>query len=522
MTPVGQRRRSSLKRVFHMNCSFHLITATTATLLACSAVAQENVSTRQIAGNHSQTNRSWQSQPKAFGATAKASDILGITVNNYQEEKLGKVEEIGVDLESGRILQVILSTGGVFGVGSRLTAVPPTALHYDATQKVVHLQSDKEKLKAAPEFDNNRWSEHSDQTHLTAAYKHHGRENELGYIHRDGVVMDQSRTNRSFQSRQLQSGANDPTQRSQFGNGNDLNRRSQVGNANGPTRRQQGATEDDRTGRLDTGNVNDPVRGSQVGNANDPTRRPQYRNADGTWNRNDLAVGDRSMLPAARLAHVQKASELVGMSVKNHQDETLGEVQNLLLDLSSGRVVAVVISTGGFLGMNGELSAVPPVALGFTDDRRGLRLDTTKEALANAPHFSGNQWPDFNKADYTANVHRAYQVEPYFTDTGAVDADNTGRNERDRDGRSLTPFNQGNSSSDIDITARIRKDVTAGKGLSTNARNVKIITKDGQVTLRGPVASAEEKRVLGEIADRIAGAGRVDNQLEITQTSVRN
>ncbi len=458
-----------------MNCSFKLITATTATLLACSAVAQENAGIRPIAGNHSQTNRSWQSQPKAFGVTAKATDILGITVNNYQEEKLGKVEEIGVDLESGRILQVILSSGGVFGVGSRLTAVPPTALHHDATQKVVHLESDKEKLKAAPEFDNNRWAEQSDETHLTAAYKHHGRENELGYIHRDGVVMDQSRTNRSFQSRQLQSGANDP------------------------------------------------LRGSQVGNANDPSRRPQYRNADGTWNRNDLTVGDRSMLPVARLAHAQKASELVGMSVKNHQDETVGEVHNLLLDLTSGRVVAVVISTGGFLGMNGELSAVPPVALGFTEDRRGLRLDTTKEALANAPHFSGDQWPDFNKADYSAKVHRAYQVEPYFTQNeGGVDADNTQLNKRDRDGRSLTPLDQGNSSSDIDITARIRKDVTAGKGLSTNARNVKIITRDGQVTLRGPVASAEEKRVIGEIADRIAGSGRVDNQLEVTLTSVRN
>jgi len=269
--------------------------------------------------------------------------------------------------------------------------------------------------------------------------------------------------------------------------------------------------------------ANDPLRGSQVGNANDPSRRPQYRNADGTWNRNDLTVGDRSMLPVARLAHAQKASELVGMSVKNHQDETVGEVHNLLLDLTSGRVVAVVISTGGFLGMNGELSAVPPVALGFTEDRRGLRLDTTKEALANAPHFSGDQWPDFNKADYSAKVHRAYQVEPYFTQNeGGVDADNTQLNKRDRDGRSLTPLDQGNSSSDIDITARIRKDVTAGKGLSTNARNVKIITRDGQVTLRGPVASAEEKRVIGEIADRIAGSGRVDNQLEVTLTSVRN
>jgi sporulation protein YlmC with PRC-barrel domain len=56
---------------------------------------------------------------------AKASDIIGMTVKNYQDEKLGKVEDLAVDVESGRIVQVILSTGGFIGIGDTLSAVPP-------------------------------------------------------------------------------------------------------------------------------------------------------------------------------------------------------------------------------------------------------------------------------------------------------------------------------------------------------------------------------------------------------------
>ena len=68
----------------------------------------------------------------------------------------------------------------------------------------------------------------------------------------------------------------------------------------------------------------------------------------------------------------------------------------------------------------------------------------------------------------------------------------------------------------MNTTAQIRKEIIAGKNMSVNARNVKIITRDGRVTLRGPVNTAEEKRLIGEIADRIAQAGNVDNQLEVT------
>ena len=98
---------------------------------------------------------------------------------------------------------------------------------------------------------------------------------------------------------------------------------------------------------------------------------------------------------------------------------------------------------------------------------------------------------------------------------GEHDADNTGRNTRDRDDRAITPVDQGESDADRDVTAKIRKAVVDDDGLSMNAHNVKIITKDGVVTLRGPVKNASERASVVAKARQVAGVKRVDDQLEI-------
>jgi len=95
------------------------------------------------------------------------------------------------------------------------------------------------------------------------------------------------------------------------------------------------------------------------------------------------------------------------------------------------------------------------------------------------------------------------------------DADDTERNVRDRKDTTLTPMDQGGSESDRTITQEIRRAVVAQDRFSTNAKNVKIITVDGVVTLRGPVKTADEKATIATLAGRTAGAKRVDNQLEL-------
>ena len=98
---------------------------------------------------------------------------------------------------------------------------------------------------------------------------------------------------------------------------------------------------------------------------------------------------------------------------------------------------------------------------------------------------------------------------------GAGEADNTGRNVRDRDDKMLTPTDQGGSAADRDVTAAVRKAIVDNDALSTNAQNVKIVTVNGVVTLRGPVATPNEKAVVAATAEKTTGVKRVDNQLEV-------
>lgn len=95
-----------------------------------------------------------------------------------------------------------------------------------------------------------------------------------------------------------------------------------------------------------------------------------------------------------------------------------------------------------------------------------------------------------------------------------ADRNNTAVNTRDRDADTKTPLDQNENKTDIGITANIRKRIVDTK-MSTDAHNVKVITQDGRVTLRGPVRSAEEKKNVEEIARAVAGDSQVDSQLEV-------
>jgi hyperosmotically inducible protein len=443
-------------------------------------------------------------QPRAdrLNGAAKASDLIGSTVKNYQDEKIGKVEDLGVDVESGRIIQVILSTGGFIGLGETLTAVPPAALHHDVAQKVLHLDTTQDKFKAAPRFNNAEWNEGPQSDRLTEVYAYYGEVPDFASTTAESELTSQELKHVLSLPRHMDGTIN-----------------------------TAGAS-----------TVESMRNAALAGKLVDHYNMRSTRNPDGTWEREYYPSGSETNAAATRLGEVQKASKVMGMTVQNRQEAKLGDVDNILVDLAAGRIVAVIISSGGFFGMRDELSAIPPTALRFTPDRDTLQLDASKETLSQAPHFKANQWPDFHQPGYIGGVYRAYQVEPYFTSDTTPDADNTrlnvrarddrssrmtqpdntARNVRNRSDRSLTPLAQGTSRADMDTTAEIRKEIRAGKNMSGNARNVKIITRDGQITLRGPVNDAEEKRRIGEIAERSANARGVDNQLEVKFSTVNS
>jgi hyperosmotically inducible protein len=94
-------------------------------------------------------------------------------------------------------------------------------------------------------------------------------------------------------------------------------------------------------------------------------------------------------------------------------------------------------------------------------------------------------------------------------------ADNTKTNQRDQNPNEATADQQKDNRSDRDITQQIRRAIMNDKSLSTYAHNVKIITQDGQVTLKGPVRSEDEKKAVEAKATEIAGENKVSNELDI-------
>jgi hyperosmotically inducible periplasmic protein len=93
--------------------------------------------------------------------------------------------------------------------------------------------------------------------------------------------------------------------------------------------------------------------------------------------------------------------------------------------------------------------------------------------------------------------------------------DNTKVNKRDRAKGAVTADQQKENASDRDLTQKIRKAVMADKSLSTYAHNVKIVAQGGQVTLKGPVRTAEEKQSVEAKAVEVAGTGHVTNQMSV-------
>jgi hyperosmotically inducible protein len=93
--------------------------------------------------------------------------------------------------------------------------------------------------------------------------------------------------------------------------------------------------------------------------------------------------------------------------------------------------------------------------------------------------------------------------------------DNSAVNVRDRAPGAMTAGQQSNSTSDVELIRRIRRAVVQDHSLSMLAHNVKIISTNGAVMLRGPVKTEEEKTAIANKAQAIAGAGKVDNQLEV-------
>ncbi|WP_409525736.1 PRC-barrel domain-containing protein [Nitrincola sp. MINF-07-Sa-05] len=93
---------------------------------------------------------------------------------------------------------------------------------------------------------------------------------------------------------------------------------------------------------------------------------------------------------------------LDGSNIHNLQGDDLGDIKNIMLDISTGHVAYVVLSFGGFFGLGEKLFAVPWNALTLDADQHRFTLNADKEKLKNAPGFDKDNWPDMADMDWGA------------------------------------------------------------------------------------------------------------------------
>jgi sporulation protein YlmC with PRC-barrel domain len=124
--------------------------------------------------------------------------------------------------------------------------------------------------------------------------------------------------------------------------------------------------------------------------------------------------------PDKKYRRVLSASTLAGDSVRNAAGEDLGKLDQIMIDIPSGKVAYAVLSFGGVLGMGSKLFAVPWSALKVDEDEKCLILDADKKKLENAPGFDKDNWPNMADNSWGSEVSRFYGVAPYWEEEEVV------------------------------------------------------------------------------------------------------
>ncbi len=111
-----------------------------------------------------------------------------------------------------------------------------------------------------------------------------------------------------------------------------------------------------------------------------------------------------------------RVSQLTGMNIQNPQGESVGQINDLVLDANTGKVRYAAVTYGGFLGIGNKMFAVPFEAFKFKrkandSDETVLVLDVTPEQLKGSVGFDENNWPDFADKEYTAEIYKRYKIE---------------------------------------------------------------------------------------------------------------
>ncbi len=119
-----------------------------------------------------------------------------------------------------------------------------------------------------------------------------------------------------------------------------------------------------------------------------------------------------------KFRRVLSASTLAGDNVVNGAGQDLGKIDEIMVDIPSGRVAYAVLSFGGVLGIGSKLFAVPWSALVLDEDEKRFVLNADSKTLENAPGFDKSNWPDMADTAWASQIFQYYGATPYWDDPG--------------------------------------------------------------------------------------------------------
>jgi len=156
----------------------------------------------------------------------------------------------------------------------------------------------------------------------------------------------------------------------------------------------------------------------------------------GEKSKDELKVSEQEM--DQKVSDVNKASKLTGMEVRNKQNEKIGKISDVVIDLKSGRVAYAVLSSGGTLGGGGKNVAVPIQALTVEKGKKDLLLNVDKQQLKEAPGFAKNDWPPLNAAETGKTIGLGQKPDEAVGGTGSQSKESKG-NGSDKTDKSEKP-----------------------------------------------------------------------------------
>ncbi len=277
--------------------------------------------------------------------TVRASKVIGMNVYTSAAKEVGDIKDVVLDGNTRKVSYAVVSYGGIMGIGDKLFAVPWQALQHRGTEPdKLFINLTEEQMKAAPGFDEKNWPNMADENLRKQIDKHYG-----------------------------------------------------VDDAAHDAAGKAGAAMDKAGDKM----------ADVARNAGDAVKGGDREITEKTTVTKETMKGDTNLTKDG-LLWTRKISQIMGADVTNEKDENLGDVEDLVLDAKSGKVMYAVLSFGGVLGIGDKLFAIPMDSLMTKADDMKLVLNVDKQMLKDAPGFNKEKWPDFADAKFRGGVDEYY------------------------------------------------------------------------------------------------------------------